>query len=282
MSDMFDFDGDGSVSHKESATGFLLTVASIIIIAISAITTFGFFSAYFPAIVSPEFVGPMYARATSGLIGVIVFDLMTVTFLMAFLYKAGTPEQRAIALIMTFVTFIFSAIASAAHLYMTASGNMAQDAATLSTLRNVAMLAVVAGVVLNFGAWLLYSRYSLESKERVRQADRRDAIMRAEESQADYLDKLVIQKTKTRLEAEADKLADLKAGRIAGAFVRRETAQGYDGSQPDLPLTPAVASQEQSEQPFALPPRPRAEEGRARPFLERRRATLTRRPPAQG
>jgi hypothetical protein len=110
---MFDFDGDGNVSHKESATGFLLMLASVIIIGISAITTFGFFSNYFPAIVSPDYIGPMYARATSGLIGVIVFDLMTVTFLLAFLYKAGTPEQRAISLIMTFVTFIFSAIASA-------------------------------------------------------------------------------------------------------------------------------------------------------------------------
>jgi hypothetical protein len=209
---------------------------------------------------------------------------------MAFLYKAGTPEQRAISLIMTFVTFIFSAVASAAHLYMTASGNMAQDAATLSTLRNVAMLAVVAGVVLNFGAWLLYTRYSAESKERVRQSDRRDAVMRAEEHQADYLDKLIVQKTKTKLEGEADRLADLKAGRIADSFVRRETAQGYDAArklvpavashgsdQPQLP--PAPDGGDAPERPFSLPPRVvNDREGKtARPFLERRRATLTQR-----
>ena len=277
MSEMFDFDGDGNVSHKESATGFLLMLASVIIIGISAITTFGFFSNYFPAIVSPDYIGPMYARATSGLIGVIVFDLMTVTFLLAFLYKAGTPEQRAISLIMTFVTFIFSAVASAAHLYMTASGNMAQDAATLSTLRNVAMLAVVAGVVFNFGAWLLYSRYSLDSKNRVRQADRRDKIMRAEETQADYLDKLVIQKTKSRLEAEADQLADLQAGRIANAFIKREQAQGYDGTA-HAP-TPAIASQrvEEPQRPFSLPPKSEAEEeSTSRPFSAMTQRVKTR------
>jgi hypothetical protein len=252
-------------------------MASVIIVAISAITTFGFFSNYFPAIVSPDFIGPMYARATSGLIGVIVFDLMTVTFLMAFLYKAGTPEQRAISLIMTFVTFIFSAVASAAHLYMTASGNMAQDAATLSTLRNVAMLAVVSGVVLNFGAWLLYSRYSLDSKNRVRQADRRDKIMTAEEQQADYLDRLVTQETKSRLEKEAPRLASIKSQRIADAFVRRELAQGHDGAMP-VTAAPAVASQqvdapEPPERPFSFP---RSEEASARPFLARPRQ-LTRR-----
>ena len=104
----------------------------------------------FPGIVSPALVGPMYAQMISGLIGVLCFDLMTVTFLLAFLYHAETPEQRAIALTMTFTTFVFSAIASAAHLYMNAVGAMAQDASTLATLRNVSMVAVVAGVVINF------------------------------------------------------------------------------------------------------------------------------------
>lgn len=261
---MFDFNGDGNVSHKESATGFLLLAASVIIIAISASTTFGFFSTYFPAIVSPEFVGPMYAKVISGMIGVIVFDLMTVTFLLAFLYKAETPEQRAISLIMTFVTFTFSAVASAAHLYMTASGNMAQDASTLTTLRNVAMVSVVLGVVLNFGAWISYTRYSYSSKIRVREADRRDMVQRAEDAQANHLDKLVAQKVQEELEQMADSLAMVQARRIADAFSRREHAKYHDAATPQLPA-PAVASQ-QPPTPQA-PPQPEARpSGNQRPF----------------
>lgn len=228
---MFDFNGDGDTSHKESAAGFLILAASTIIIVISAITTYGFFSTYFPSIVSPALVGPMYASMISGMIGVICFDLMTVTFLMAFLYHAGTPEQRAISLTMVFVTFTFSAIASAAHLYMSASGNMAADAATLSTLRNVSMIAVVAGVVINFGAWISYTRYSYGSKQRVREADRRDAIQRAEAQQANYLDSLVQQKVKENLENQAGELAALQAARLAGIFAARERAKYHDGSQ---------------------------------------------------
>lgn len=254
---MFDFNGDGNVSHKESATGFLLLAASVIIIAISASTTFGFFSTYFPAIVSPEFVGPMYAKVISGMIGVTVFDLMTVTFLLAFLYKAETPEQRAISLIMTFVTFIFSAIASAAHLYMTASGNMAQDGATLSTLRNVAMVSVVLGVVINFGAWISYTRYSYSSKVRVREADRRDMVQRAEDAQANHLDKLVAQKVQEELEQMADSLAMVQARRIADAFSRREHAKYHNAPTPQLPA-PAVASQTQQAHPQPTPPQPEA------------------------
>ena len=254
---MFDFNQDGNVSHKESATGFLLIAASVIIIAISASTTFGFFSTYFPAIISPEFVGPMYAKVTSGIIGVVVFDLMTVTFLLAFLYKAETPEQRAISLIMTFVTFIFSAIASAAHLYMSASGGMAQDAATLAMLRNVAMISVVLGVVINFGAWISYTRYSYSSKQRVREADRRDMVQKAEDVQANSLDRLVAQKVKERLEDMADNLAVMQAQRIADAFARREQAKYHDGpiklppsaAPMGLPI-PAVAHDE-TEQPTA-------------------------------
>lgn len=227
----FDFNQDGSTSHKESAAGFLIMAASTIIIVISAITTYGFFSNYFPSIVSPALVGPMYAQMISGLIGVLCFDLMTVTFLIAFLHAANTPEQRAISLVMVFVTFLFSAIASAAHLYMSASGNMAADAATLATLRNVSMVAVVAGVVINFGAWISYGRYSYASKMRVREADRRDNIQRAEAQQANYLDSLVAQQVKEKLSGQAAELAEMQAARLANIFAAREKAKYHDGTE---------------------------------------------------
>lgn len=263
---MFDFNGDGDVSHKESAAGFLILAASTIIIVISATTTYGFFSTYFPAIVSPALVGPMYAQMISGMIGVLCFDLMTVTFLMAFLYHAGTPEQRAISLTMVFVTFGFSAIASAAHLYMSASGNMAADAATLTTLRNIAMVAVVAGVVIDFGAWISYTRYSYGSKMRVREADRRDNIQKAEQQQANYLDALVQQQVKEKLEAQASELAQLQATRLAGIFATRERAKYHDGGQPSLPAASVAADTRPA--PASLTParperEPRPQNGRS-------------------
>lgn len=258
----FDFNHDGSTSHQESAAGFLIVAMSTIIIAISAITTYGFFSAYFPGIVPVDLVGPMYSKMLSGLIGVICFDLAVVVWLTAFLRNAETPEQRAIALVMTFFSFTVSAIASAAHLYMSAIGSMAQDAATLTSLRNVSMVAVVLGVVVNFGAWTLYGRYSYASKQRVREADRRDGVQKAESQQASYLDMLVAQQVKEVLEREAPELARLQAGRIANSFANRERAKYHTG-------TPAQRSPVPAELPTTLPTREPVQNGNGANFTPR-------------
>lgn len=228
--------------HKESATGFLVIAASSIIVAISAVTTFGFFSTYFPGFVSGDLLGVENALWVSGLIGVIVFDLMTVVWLMTFLYRTETPEQRAVALIMTFTCFAFSAIASAAHLYLSAS-SFVVDSDTRQTIENAAVISVIAGVVLNFGAWIAYSRYSLESKDRVREADRRDMVQKAEDEQASYLDSLIAQKVKEKLKALSDELADTQAARIVDRFTDRELTKHADGiptSQPARETSPAV------------------------------------------
>ena len=237
---MFDFDHDGSTSHQESAAGFLIMATSAIIVGISAITTYGFFSTYFPGLVPVDIAGPMYSRMLSGLVGVIIFDLGVIVWLTAFLRNAETPEQRAIALVMTFFCFTISAISSAAHLYMSGIGAMAQDAATIATLRNVSMVAVVLGVVCNFGAWTLYGRYSYASKLRVREADRRDNLQKAENQQAKFLDSLVAQDVKKQLEAEAPQLAALQAQRLAAMFASRERAKYHDGAKQLPPAaTPA-------------------------------------------
>ena len=72
----------------------------------------------------------------------------------------------------------------------------------------------------------------------MREADRRDAIQKAEAQQASYLDKLVQQKVKERLEAQAAELANLQATRLANIFAAREKAKYHDNGQLEAPKRP--------------------------------------------
>jgi hypothetical protein len=90
------------------------------------------------------------------------------------------------------------------------------------TVADAAVWMVILGVVANFAAVIAYSRYSMEAKAAIQEADRRDAIAAAEHDQAVLLDRLVTAQMKERLTAQAAELANEQAARLVNAFRARE------------------------------------------------------------
>lgn len=212
-------------SHTEKAAGFFVQAFGLTILVISAVTTFSFFATYFSAIFPKDMLGGELASLLAGGAGVVLFDLACVYWLNTFLKHAQTPEQRGIALIMVVFTFAGAAAASIAQLGLSASGDIALDQSTRQSIANVAVWTVIAGVVANFGANNAYARFSLDSKERVREADRRDVIQSAHDEQETLLVESIKQEVKTLLSEEIPELAREQAARIVDAYRQREMAR---------------------------------------------------------
>jgi hypothetical protein len=236
-------------THKKQAASFMIVIFAAVILAISASTSFGFFFEFFNALVPPELFGEVIGAIISGVIGVLLFDVASALWLNTFLNHAETPEQRAITLLMTMITFTGASAASVAHLSLTATGGAIYlEASAKETIGIVALIVVIAGVILNFGATLAYNRFSIESKMSVRESDRLDTVQKAEDEQAIFLDSLIAQNVKELLEKQAPDLARIQAGRIAAQVYRREKAKyagdGVPAGQPKREVaTPAPLSQ---------------------------------------
>ena len=218
--------------YKKSTAIFFVAAFGIVILAISAVTTFSFFATYFTAIFPADMLGAELAGLLAGGAGVTLFDIATIYWLYTFLNHAETSEQRGIALLMLIVTFIGAAGASVAQLGLAASGDVALDPSTRQSIANAAVWTVIAGVVSNFGANIAYGRYSLASKQAVMEADRRDMVQNAEDEQARLLDGLIAQNVKELITAEAGALAQEQARRVVAAFRSREMSK-YAGSGAD-------------------------------------------------
>lgn len=238
-------------SHQTKAAQFAIAGFSLIVLAISASTSFGFFYNFFDALLPPELLGPKFAAFVSGAVGIILFDVACSIWLLTFLNHAETPEQRAITLIMTSITFIGSASASVAHLGLTASGELAIEESMKGSIALVSLVVVILGVIANFGAALAYQRFSADSKQAVRESDRRDLILKAKDEHAKSLDQLVQQKVREMLTKQAPAIARVQADRLAAEFYRTET-QKY-GS----------ADMQEGATETAVPPTP--EPGQSRP-----------------
>ena len=213
------------MSHKKTAAKFLLIGFGLAVLIISASTSFSFFYTFFGGLLPPTLVGPEIGGLISGTVGTLLFDLASSLWLLFYLNDAETAEQRAIALIMTVVTFVGAAAASVAHLGLTAGSELALQDATRDTVANVSLVAVIIGVVANFGAVLAYQRFSYDNQHLVRESDRRDKIQAAENEHAHFLDNLISQQVKEVLAAKAPDLARQQAERIAARFYQQETAK---------------------------------------------------------
>ncbi len=218
-------------SHQQKAAQFLAVAFGVVVLAISASTSFGFFYTFFDNLIPHSVLAADIAALISGVIGTLLFDVACAIWLFIFLHHSETPEQRAITLIMTVLTFIGSAAASVAYLGLTAGGDLALDTATRDTIATFALVVVIIGVIANFGAMQAYQRYSYTNKQRVMEADRRDLLQSAEDEQARYLDELITQQVKEILTAQAGTLAQQQARRIAAKFYRHEMAK-YAGGEP--------------------------------------------------
>lgn len=223
-------------AHKKTAAKFTAMAFGVIVLTISASTSFAFFYNYFSNLIPPGLLGSSVASLISGIVGTLLFDVASVVWLQTYLNDARTPEQRAISLIMLIVTFLGAAAASVAHLALSATGELALDAATLDSIATISLVAVIIGVIANFGSTIAYQRFSYENKQSVRTSDREDEIQKAEDEAANELDSLVSQKLKERLTHIAPALADRQADRIAAQYERRESAKyGSAEVRPALP-----------------------------------------------
>lgn len=209
-------------THKRKSAEFLALGFAATVLVISASTSFAFFVTYFPTLIPASVLDVSIGSLISGVVGVALFDMACVVWLILFLNHAETPEQRAITLAMVVATFAGSAMASVAYLGLTATGQMALDPATQDTIGTFALIVVIVGVVANFGAIQAYNRFSLANKERVREADRRDSVQSAEDDQEHELTVLVQKKVKEKIEERADWLSDMEAEYIVAKYVRRK------------------------------------------------------------
>jgi hypothetical protein len=209
-------------SHTNKAANFLALAFALVIVAISSLTTFAFFTIFFPRLVPEAILAPDIGALVSGAVGVALFDLACVVWLILFLQHAETPEQRAISLIMVVVTFVGSALASVAYLGLTATGAMALDDQTAGTVGTFALVGVMLGVVANFGASQSYTRFSYANKIRVQESDMRDSFQDQETDQAKLLTELVSQEFKKEIAALAPGLAKAQATALATEFARKQ------------------------------------------------------------
>jgi len=221
-------------AHQKKAARFTATAFGVIILAISASTSFAFFYNYFSNLIPPGVLGPDVAALISGIVGTLLFDVAAVVWLQTYLNDARTPEQRAISLMMLIITFVGAAAASVAHLSLSATGDLALDPATLDSIATVSLVTVIIGVIANFGSTIAYQRFSYDNKQSVRASDREDEIQKAEDEAANELDSLVSQKLKERLTHIAPTLADQQAARIAAQYARREGAK-YGSAETAVP-----------------------------------------------
>jgi len=211
-------------SHQKQAAGFIAGGFSIAILLISSVTTFGFFFIFFADLVPAGILDPFTSAMISGFVGVLLFDMACAIWLFTFLHHAASAEQRAIALIMTAVTFIGAASASVAYLGLTASADLTLAAETRRTIADGALVVVIMGVVVNFAAVQAYQRFSLENKQAVREADRLDKILTEQEKHERYFDDLVTADAVGMLEQMAPTMANEKALAVADAWRRKEEA----------------------------------------------------------
>lgn len=190
----------------------------ILVFSISSSTTFAFFFRFFGGWIPEGLVDPFIAQLMSGVAGVLLFDIAAIIWLFVYLRGAGSVEQRSISISMTFVDFLGAAMASVAYLALTASGDLALDAVTKDIIGLLALVVVIIGVVLNFGASLGFSRYEPKMKEEVREADRRDRIEKAQGESQRKLDDEVARKLKDKIDGLSSSIAERQSKQLAQGF----------------------------------------------------------------
>lgn len=200
--------------------GFTFFIAIIAII--SGTTTFSFFQMFFPSIVPSRVMGEVAASNLSGAFGAILFDVGAIFWMLAFLRLAETDEQRITSAVMVGVCFLGSAISSVAFLVLTSNGSMAISEVNQFRVGIFALIVVIIGVVSNFGAGMTFNFFTRESKQRVREADRRSKLQAKIAQQQNRLDAMVSEQVDANLENEVKKLAVGRSATIVSDFIKNE------------------------------------------------------------
>jgi heme/copper-type cytochrome/quinol oxidase subunit 3 len=230
--------------HTRKSVSVIFSLFVVAILLISALTSFAFFYTFLPGLVPEGMIDGTLGRIVSGIIGVLLLDVATVVWLSNFLHNSETSEQRGIALIMTIITFIGSATASIAYIGLSGQNELSLAGETRATIGIASLFMVIGAIILNFAATQFHTRFSLESKQAVLEADRRDRLQTAEAENARHLDGLVEQSLKKQFQDLAPELAKTRARDLAHKMYSNEMTKVTQESVPsntiiDVDIDPA-------------------------------------------
>jgi len=231
-------------SHQKSMAHYLAIAFGIVVLIISATTSFGFFYRFFSGLIPADIVGAFVARVVAGIVGVILYDLATVFWLTLFLSNADTPHQRAISGVMIAVSFIGAAVASVAHVILTAT-SFELTGSWFVTLQWVSVGTVTVGIIAQFGAKTLYDSQSHENTVKMKEADRRDELLDAQFAQMDTLTDKVKAESGRYFDMVAPDLAAHQARLIIQDFWKKESDKyGINAPMPNALLDKLEAAQD--------------------------------------
>lgn len=202
---------------------------------LSAITSFAFFYVNLPAFLPLPPMGGwenVLEPVISGAIGVALFTYATVRWLQIYLHGCDNNEQRAISQTAFWVTFWADAAASFAYIFLSGNTLLALPPDLFWWISLVSIFMVAAAVVFNFFSYVQFNASSNISKQAIREAERAGKIQKVEDEAADYLDDLVQQGVRERLNAKAQQIANAQADRIAEERANIELAKGKRDNAP--------------------------------------------------
>jgi hypothetical protein len=214
---------------KKIAANKTMRLIGGIYFVLSAVTSFAFFFVHLPAFVPLPFLGAEMASVVepviSGLIGVALFDLAAIKWLEIYLYGSGNNDQRDIAQRAFWVGFWGSAASSFAYIFLTGNNLVVLPTEAAWWMSITSIFIIAASVVFNFYSKIVFDSHSNQSKEAIREAERLGRIQEAEANEADYLDDLIAQNVKERLNQHAAELASEQAEKIVAERLAIERAK---------------------------------------------------------
>ena len=206
---------------------------------ISGLTSFMFFYENLPTLARIEILGT-YAQQigaiVSGLVGVAVFDGAAVGWLYLLLYGSDNNYQRSIAKVAFWAAIGGSTISSFAYLFLTGNSLFVLPDDFKFYMSVFSIFIIALAVVVNFVSKLSFDSNSDASRAAERLNVRRGRIQAAEEQMAVMLDRLIVDKTKAKLSAKADGMAEVRSDRLVDERQRAEMGDDYRPN--GLPTSP--------------------------------------------
>lgn len=211
--------------HTKKIAEIVFMFFGLVVLSISALTSFSFFYVYFPNLVPSGLLDSQVSQIISGAIGIILFDLASAVWLTVFLSASETSEQRAIALLLTVISFVGAGSASIAYLVLSATGELSLGDETKQSIAMFALVVVLVGVIANFGAGLAHKRYSKANKDQVRENKFQDKIQKLDDENRDNLFTLIESEMREAFKDVAPQIALKRAQKIIDDFVSAESVQ---------------------------------------------------------
>lgn len=217
----------------------VVKIAGWVFVALSATTTFGFFFTFLPSIVPVALLGDTWlAGIFSGVVGVILFEGASLTWLRAYLSGSDTEQQRTIALQSSKAAMAGGAVASFAWIVLSGLQLVSLSTSSQQLVGWLSLLAVAVVTVLHFVNNWRFAKNSKLARDQQRLAARAAKIQKEEEKQQNLLDDLIAEKAGKKIAERAEYIAEQIANRIANAREREELARSQ-ATQPAAARVPA-------------------------------------------